>query len=256
MAHLYFDESIRDVGRFIIGALVVADRDLSVAVRQAWTDLGLDPQAHEYKSSSTEGRSQSRDEQRRVIQTQLAEARLALVVCPSVRRGMLGENCANLVLQLIHGGFLASERHTLYLDQNIAMHPKHRLALAALGVDVRLEQDSRQVAGIQVSDHAAHALGGMLLETMGLVKKSVRAGDDSGYDPNQLIELGFELWAGLRYALIGEQEEIEGLSVPDDPTSPYFRVEGHGLLIDPNSPVELLDAARKCFGVNYLGCIH
>lgn len=96
----------------------------------------------------------------------------------------------------------------------------------------------------------------MLLEEMGLVRKTVLAGDGSGYDPNLEIELGFELWASLRYALLGRNQEIEGLSTPGDPANPYFRVEGYGLYIAPSCTQELTTHARNRFGVNYLGCIH
>ena len=113
------------------------------------------------------------------------------------------------------------------------------------------------MAGIQVADHAAHALGGMLLEEMGLVTKTVRAGEYSGYHPDEMLNLGFELWASIRYALIGKNEYIEGFSPPpDDPVNPYFKVEGYGLLISPECSESLAATARKRFGVNYLGCIH
>src|SRR5260370_16778260 len=39
----------------------------------------------------------------------------------------------------------------------------------------------------------------MLLAQLGLVKKTVKAGPNSGYDPDADMPLEFELWAGLRY---------------------------------------------------------
>jgi hypothetical protein len=96
----------------------------------------------------------------------------------------------------------------------------------------------------------------MLLEEMGLVRKTVVAGEGSGYDPDLEIELGFELWASLRYALLGRNEEVQGLSTPGDLANAYFRVEGYGLYIAPSCGHELATHVRKRFGVNYLGCIH
>lgn len=97
----------------------------------------------------------------------------------------------------------------------------------------------------------------MLLEEMGIVKKQVRAGENSGYHPDDLLELGFELWASLRYALLGKNEYIEGVSPPlDDPANPFFRVDGYGLYIAPSCSRELAEYARNRFGINYLGCIH
>jgi hypothetical protein len=95
------------------------------------------------------------------------------------------------------------------------------------------------------------------LEQTGVVKKLVRAGQNSGYHPEQMLELGFELWASLRYALVGKNEHIPGRSPPeDDPANPYFRVDGHGLYIAPSWSGTLATHARDRFGVNYLGCIH
>ena len=97
----------------------------------------------------------------------------------------------------------------------------------------------------------------MLLEEMGLITKQVRAGENSGYPPDDLLELGFELWASLRYALIGQNEHIEGLSPhPDDPANPYFRIDGVGLHVASTCSEELSQQARSRFGINYLGCIH
>ncbi len=97
----------------------------------------------------------------------------------------------------------------------------------------------------------------MLLEELGVVRKIVKAGEDSGYDPNQEIELGFELWASLRYALIGNNEHIPGLSPdPEDPANLFFRVDGYGMYLPDSCHTQLAAAARARFGVNYLGCIH
>jgi hypothetical protein len=62
-----------------------------------------------------------------------------------------------------------------------------------------LEVDSIKVKGIQLADLVAHTFATMLLEQLGLVDKKVKAGENSGYDPDLEIELGFELWASIRY---------------------------------------------------------
>jgi hypothetical protein len=96
----------------------------------------------------------------------------------------------------------------------------------------------------------------MLLEEMGIISKTVLAGEYSGYVPDLKIELGFELWAGLRYAILSKNDEPPGLSPTDDLEPPFFRVEGYGLFIAPSCNHVLTQHARKRFGVNYLGCIH
>jgi hypothetical protein len=256
MSYLYFDESIRDRGGFIVGALVISDSDLSPVVRDLWRDMGLDSETFEYKSSCLKLGDRQGQQQRDVLRQLLHSSRLALTVCPNADRQRLGTHCLSLVSQLLETGLLPADQHNLYVDRNIVIPARDRDSVASRGVSVHPNQDSRILAGLQVADHAAHALGGMLLEEMGLVRKTVVAGEDSGYDPDLKIELGFELWASLRYALLGRNEEIEGLSTLDDLANAYFRVEGYGLYIAPSCKQELATHVRKRFGVNYLGCIH
>lgn len=250
MAFFYYDESIRDGGEFIVGALVVSDVDLTLEVRRAWGALGLDPEADEYKSSGMKKNNAIGQKQRDILRDLLGHSRLGLVVCSNARRAFLGDGCALLVLQLLETQMLASGAHTVYLDQNMKVHPDLQRRLREAGVNPLLNQDSRVVAGLQVADHAAHALGGMLLEQMGLTNKKVLAGEGSGYDPETEIDLGFELWAGLRYSLIGRNEDDEDIA------NPYLRVDGFGLLLDPQLPPGLRAHSLERFGINYVGCTH
>ena len=257
MSHCYFDESIRETGGFIVGALVVSDRDLSPVIAEEWARLGLNPAAEEYKSSDPKNGNVLGVAQRRVVARLLQESKLGLVVVPRDDREGLGGYCARLLAQLVESGSIATEGHSLHLDEGILVGAADFERLERIGVSVTAKCDSKKVGGIQVADHAAHALGGMLLEEMGLLRKQVRAGENSGYHPDDVLDLGFELWASLRYALIGRNEYIEGLSPPpDDPANPYFRVDGVGLYVAPTCSEELARHARKRFGVNYLGCIH
>lgn len=257
MAHLYFDESIRENGKFIVGALVLAQDSLSSVVRNQWRAMGFDPDVFEYTSSAPKLNDPQSQQQRSFIRALLHSTSLALTVSPSAERRTLGRDCASLVAQLQDTGLLAPGNHELYVDQNIFMPRDCESALVTMGVSVFLNQDSRIAAGLQIADHAAHALGGMLLEEMNIVRKMVLAGEGSGYDPELEIELGFELWASLRYSLLGKNEYIPGVSPPpNDPINPYFRVDGYGLLVSPSCSEKLAEHARNRFGINYLGCIH
>lgn len=257
MSYFYFDETIRERGNFIIGALVVSERDLSPIVSDEWRRLGLNPESGEYKSSDPKENSKLGVMQRQVMAELLHGSNLALTVAPISERRRLGEHCTDLIFQLADTGFLKNGMHVLYLDENIKLGINDIERLRNLNISPFPGSDSKKVGGIQVADHAAHALGGMLLEEMGLITKQVRAGENSGYPSDELLELGFELWASLRYTLIGRNEHIEGLSPhPDDPANPYFRVDGVGLHVAPTCSEMLAQQARSRFGVNYLGCIH
>lgn len=257
MAYLYFDESIRDNGEFIIGALIISEDDLSCRIRKQWQDMGLNPNDDEYKSSSIKVNNEVSVMQREFIRNLLQNTRLALVVLPSKDRKQLGNYCAELVLQLLGAEMLRNEIHNLYIDQNVFVDKTNIAKLEELKVKLYLNSDSKTEAGIQLADHASHALGGMLLEEMGIIKKQVKAGENSGYHPEDMLDLGFELWASLRYALIGKNHYFEGLSPPpEDPANPYFLIDGYGLYITDSCSEILSSAAKNRFGTNYLGCIH
>src|SRR3990172_3728688 len=163
MAYLYFDESIRDSGEFIVGALVIFPGDISCTIHDQWREMGYDPIVFEYKSSAPKLNDPQSQQQRNVLRKLLHSSSFALTICPCVERKQLGMHCASLVAQLQTTGLLAPGNHELFVDQNIFMPKKHRDVLITSGVSVHLNQDSRIAAGLQVADHAAHALGVMLL---------------------------------------------------------------------------------------------
>jgi hypothetical protein len=253
MCYLYFDESIIEKGDFIIGALVVSNDDLSLTVRKKWRSLGLDPNVSEYKSSPVKNQLDVRPIQRPEIRKILRSSKLALIVCPNKDRQNLGAHCAALIFQLLAKKLLPLDEHFLYVDENIRMPIADQQKLTKTGVYPNLDQNSKKTAGIQVADYAAHSLGVMLSEKMGLVKKLVVLAEESC----ESMEVGFELWASLRSSLLGKTEYIPGFSSdPQDPVNHYSRVEGYGLYIADSCSEALASHALKAFGVNYLGCIH
>lgn len=114
MSYLYFDESIRNNGEFIIGALVESTTDLSLSVQQQWIHMGLDPSRHEYKSSSLKNGNELGQEQRAFIGELLSRSGLALTVAPLNARRYLGNYCTELVLQMLNTGIISGEEHMLY----------------------------------------------------------------------------------------------------------------------------------------------
>jgi hypothetical protein len=106
--------------------------------------------------------------------------------------------------------------------------------------------------GLQLADLASHMCATMLLCELGLVKKTVKAGEDSGYDSKLNIALEFELWAALRYKFFA--------APPVDTWSSQFNyevdVESRGLHVARTCGAELTESARARFGKMYLGCIH
>lgn len=256
MGYLYFDESIRDKGGFIIGAAVYSSCDLTSHVHQQWESLGLNPLQYEYKSSALKAGNTAAEEQRCRLHAVLSRTKIGLVVSPTSHRKELGAYAVALINQLLEAGSIPREPHTLYLDQNIRVSNADKALAGAMAVSLQSNQNSRIAAGIQLADLAAHSLGGMLLEGMGLLSKTVRAGEGSGYDPETQIEIGFELWVSLRYMLFGSPMPVRAAVGDDSIAYPVFKVEGYGLYIAPSCPDNLRAYSRSRFGENYLGCIH
>ncbi|MDR9364980.1 MAG: hypothetical protein RI575_06560 [Balneolaceae bacterium] len=159
--------------------------------------------------------------------------------------------------KIISANNLDAEIEAVYFDEGIFKNIDHAHQLTK---DLKIskycqyyfEQDSVKVKGIQLADLVAHTCATMLLEALGLIDKKVKAGKNSGYDPDLEINIGFELWAKLRYQFFngGLQEKIES---NDDLIT---NVEDYGLYISENCKSNLRKTTISRFGEMYLGCIH
>ncbi len=107
--------------------------------------------------------------------------------------------------------------------------------------------------GIQLADIVAHTCSTMLLETLGHITKKVivDAPGDSVYDSLE-VELGFEMWAGIRYAFLAQSKP----NPKDDFDLANVDVYPWGLFIDKSVNPQISAGAMGRFGENHLGCIH
>lgn len=246
---LYFDETIREKGDFVIGALVASEIDLTPLVHRIWQDEGLDPRAYEFKSSSPKHTDEKSKKHRTQLARLLIDCRLALLVVPMCERKLLGNHCAALLAQLLKSKLIPHNANSLFVDQGILVSTDE---LDALGLKVYPEQNSISCGGLQVADHAAHVLGSMLLEDLGCLTKLVKISDEEGCC-DETINLGFELWAGLRYSFFGiTNPELD----PYDQNTHTRMVDGYGLLVTSSCSPKLRKAAKRRFGSIYLGCIN
>lgn len=109
---------------------------------------------------------------------------------------------------------LRDQRHRVFFDEGLFSSERVALQCAAEiggldGCAIHFEQDSRSVSGIQVADHIAHTCGTMLLDALGKINKIVNV-PNSGYDDDVEIGLGFEMWAGIRYAFLSVRKTQKG----------------------------------------------
>lgn len=253
----YFDESIHERGGFILGAYVYG-HDPGPRVDAALRSVGFEPGRDEFKSSAPMAAGWAHPMLRCKLKEILSSSyRYGVVLHPSAHRSSFGREALVGLAKICRANGLTSLPQVAYFDQGIFPTSAVAIGLAReLGLvdycHLYPEQDSRLVRGLQLADLVAHTCATMLLEALGLITKSVKAGPNSGYDPDLDIGLGFELWAGVRYQFFSS-------GLPDDIRSNedmVVDVESRGLHISDACPAPLREAARSRFGKQYLGCIH
>lgn len=260
MGVFFFDESIHSRGGFALGAFVYSASDPTSRLKSALVASGLVPAVDEFKSGAYVSKDPRQARARENLREVLHECgRVALVILPASDVTALGHEALVGLRTFLNANGLVRENHRVYLDAGLfktkeeAQAIAHRLTLHTR-VTLHPESDSRSVIGLQLADLVAHTASIMLLEQLGIVTKTVKAGPNSGYDPDLDIEIGFELWATLRYKFF--------CSDPPDPNTWksqqdfHAKVEPYGLYISSFCSAELAKAARERFGYMYLGCIH
>ncbi|MCH7760411.1 hypothetical protein IIA15_03285 [candidate division TA06 bacterium] len=257
MGYFYFDESIQERAGFIVGAFVYSTNDLMPSVFSALAEAGLQPGVDEFKSGVRMAAHPEQAKARDGLRELLMDVRVGVIVVPSSERLSLGTEALVGLTKIINANDLTDVSHQVFFDEGIVVD---RTSLESFHdnvgaeCDINLDQDSRTIGGIQLADLAAHAMGIMLLEQQEHIKKTVKAGENSGYEPDLDINLGFELWASLRYSFFKSSQPIPG---PEDPLGDLlFDVENYGLHVAATCVDALRNSSLARFGQCYLGCIH
>jgi hypothetical protein len=256
MGFFYFDESIHERAGFILGAYVYSAEDISPLVNDCLISLGLRPGEDEFKSSSLMIEDERQRKLRDMLKQLLKNVKIGLVVVPSMEREDLGVEALRGLKKISDANGLTSQHQEVYFDEGIIF--KNQIeTIRDFDLDtfcsLFFDKDSRKIGGLQLADLVAHTLSVMLLETLGFVKKTVKVGHNSGYDPDLDVELGFELWASIRYSFFTqdkidlEADPIEGITLE---TKPY------AVHTSSSCTSALCEAVQERFGTMYIGCIH
>lgn len=259
MGDFYFDESIHERAGFILGAYAYSQSSPEDRVSAALKRAGLRPGFDEFKSgahmATNPAQARARDELFGIVQ----QCRLGVVVDASRSRSTFGAQALRGLHKILTSNDLVSIPHRVYFDRGLfrniddAIRSARDVDLPA-SCELYFEQDSTMILGLQLADLAAHTCATMLLEQLGYVTKVLKAGDNSGYEPDTDIELGFELWATIRYNFFA--------APPPDPdtweSQLDFQVDvaSRGLYIADTCDSVLSEAALARFGRMYVGCVH
>ena len=196
MNYLYIDDSIHDRGDFIICGLVVADKNPNDLIKESLQRNGFNPETDEFKSGISYRKfpqmSKVRDDLKSMIN---GFCKFGLIVIPRNERKNIGEETIIGLKQFLAANKLTDELKII-IDSNFFENKELGIKIVNhLGLDnyqFYFEQDSIKERGIQLADLISHTCSTMLLESMGLINKKVKAGEKSGYEPDMGIELGFE----------------------------------------------------------------
>jgi hypothetical protein len=257
LGYLYFDESIHARGGFILGAFVYSGSDMSPIVAGVLRECGLTPPKDEFKSRSRMDSSRTMQTVRAHLLELARGTKVGIAVIPIADRPRLAFHALRALDALDHRNErLSNSRHDVFFDTGIFRSTKHAKELSdqlKLGLRFTLhpEQDSRQVAGLQLADCVAHRAATMLLAQLGLVRKTVRVGDGSDSDPEREVPLSFEVWHSLRSTFFHKNLEIG-----DDGTKPPHGVvdTSVALYIAGGTPEPLVEASHCCFDRMYVAC--
>lgn len=182
--------------------------------------------------------------------------RMGIVVIPRIHRGHLGYECIKALKQFITINSDLTKPLEIYFDQemfhSIDKAGKFIESLNFVDCKFYLEQNSKDIKGIQLADLSAHVKSIQLKTAMGLLKKIVKPINNLGYEPDIEVDIGFEMRVSLRYWFFNEKYKESMDSIDDF----YFTVEPYGLYVSDLCDKNLADVARKTFSKVYLGCIY
>ncbi len=251
MKYVYFDDSIHDRGGFIIGAFVSLTKDPDTDLSNILINNGFDPNNDEFKSSTHFKECPKmidvRDQLKSYVRNNCG---ISIIVLPRKNRDKLGAETINAFHKMVQFNTI-NDPMSIYFDEGIFKNIKDGQKIASQysfdRCNFNFKTSSVTCKGIQLADLVAHTCSVMLLDQMGLINKTIKAGDNSGYAPDTDIELGFELWASIRGNFFCKQKAV---------SSPYYIVEPYGLYISHLCSNSLSIKARERFGETYRGCIH
>lgn len=235
----------------IVTSLVFVHCDVAELVATAVRNATLDAGVEEHKSSNRmDSAPQLRQLRAHLFEVMFRHGcRIATVVSPRSERHLIADHAGRLVDEIV-AAFEIDDDLQIYFDEGI---DPPTLWSPGVRTCSHFGQDSRAVPGIQLADLAAHSTATMLLGELGILKKKVKAGENSGYDPDDILNIEFQLWAFMRYCFASNERYHAEL---DWTESNYADYKPFGLYVSPSCSEDIEVAVRRQLGTVWLGCIH
>ena len=245
--NIYIDESIHDQHGFMLLAYVTCRRDPYDVLNNMLKKYGIEEFHACKKMQNNHTMQKLRSSIRSYVNSYCG---WGVMVLSNIARSNIKDDFSNLVAGL--SKFILDEPLRIYIDEGIISINEVDEIRNISKVDSINTCRSHEVNGIQLADLVAALSGVRLREEISENPKMLTYGNESGFDPPIEAELGYELWASLRYSMLRNPETKRD----EMPEMASFETEGYGLFVSPRCSDELSRKARKLFGEVYLGCIH
>ena len=244
--NIYIDESIHDQHGFMLLAYVACKRDPQDVLKNIIKNSGIEEFHACKKMQNNKAMQKLRSSIRSYVNS---NCRWGVMVLPNTFRHKLKDDFIKLVSGISN---FYNDPVRIFIDEGIISNSEAAEIRSISKLDSINICNSNKVYGIQLADLVAALCGVRLKEEICETPKMLTYGYEAGFDPPIEAELGYELWASLRYSML-RHTEPKGDEMPEMAT---FRTEGFGLFVSPHCSNVLSLKARKLFGEVYLGCIH
>lgn len=205
MGYFFLDDSKHPKEGFCLSSFVFCPSDPQSAIEQILLNHGLEPGKDEFKSSALMRDRPANSAVRIDLKDYLHSCKVGVAI--SATEADLYADAASLLHKMLTHPDIGTDKHSIFVDQGLAQSKVEQDTFRSVRLAERcqfnFEQDSKAVCGIQLADLSAHICAMMMKDSLGLVTKTVKAGENSGYDPDSDIGLGFEMFAAIRYSFLG-----------------------------------------------------
>ena len=245
--NIYIDESIHNECGFMLLSYILCGKNPHEDIERIISRYGV----REFHACTNMGKNLDMQKLRSDLTEYVnSKCKWGVLVLLDDKRYTLLPDILQLFSEMQNNGFEGPA--DVFLDEGL-------LALRDLTVLEKLEFihraqicSSHTVLGIQLADLIAALCGVRLKEAISGQQKILTYGKESGFDPPIEAELGFELWASLRYSMLHAPDAMG----EDMPGMAMFPTHGYGFVSSPSCSENLRAKAEKIFGAVYLGCIH
>jgi len=245
--NIYIDESIHDKYGFMLLAYVLCNRDPQSDLDDIVSKYGLDEFHACEKMHDNKAMKRLRNDMKAYVNSNCS---WGVLVLPNISRSNLKDDFILLIEGLANNS--CEIPISVFVDEGIINNAEANSMKSIEGVNEIEICNSHTVNGIQLADMVAALCGVRLREEISESPKLLIYGEESGFNPPIEAELGYELWASLRYSMHKQPEPL-GDDMPEMAT---FKTDGYGLFVSPKCSSYLKEQAEKLFGSVYLGCIH